>query len=373
MFSVHSLFSESAKQSFITFHLSLFILFLLPLHVSAQSHLAAEAEIINVGEILYQQPRTLSYRLINRGSQPTTITAVVPSCGCTQVKYPTATIAAGAAAELTAVYDARTLGTFQKEIEVYTDGASEPLYLTFQGRVVADASDYGGGFPVDMGTVKLSTAEVEFADVNMGDHPEANIMVLNNSRQTLRPQLMHLPTYLTATYHPEQLAAGRVGRISLKLNTERLLGYGLSQTTIHMARSLGDKVSDDNQIYVSAVLLPKMPKRTAEQMAAAPVLVTETDTLDFTELMQKRGRKLKQTFTIGNAGRQPLNIYTVQAFGHSATVKLSTRKLAPGAKAKLTVTIDRERLAKQKAQPRILLITDDPQQQKKILICKMKD
>ena len=89
--------------------------------------------------------------------------------------------------------------------------------------------------------------------------------------------------------------------------------------------------------------------------------------------MQKRGRKLKQTFTIGNAGRQPLNIYTVQAFGHSATVKLSTRKLVPGAKAKLTVTIDRERLAKQKAQPRILLITDDPQQQKKILICKMKD
>ncbi len=331
----------------------------------------AEVDVVNVGEILYQTPRTLSYRLVNRGNSPVTITAVVPSCGCTQVRYPQTPIAAGADAELTATYDARTLGTFQKEIEVYVDGAAEPIYLTFQGRVVADASDYGGGFPVDMGTVKLSTNEIEFSDVNMGDHPEANIMVLNNSRQTLRPQLMHLPTYLSATYHPEQLAAGRVGRIALKLNTERLLSYGLSQTTVYMSRQMGDKVGDDNEIDVSAILLPHMPKRTAQQMADAPKLVVEVDTLDFTTLMAKKKKSYKQTITVGNAGRQPLNVYSVQAFGRSATVKLSSRKIAPDGKARLTVILDRERLARQKAAPRLLIITDDPHRQKTILTCKV--
>ena len=328
---------------------------------------------MNVGEILYLSPRTLTYKLINRGTEPTTITSVVPSCGCTQVRYPQTPIAAGDAAELTATYDARTLGTFQKEIEVYSSGASEPLYLTFQGRVVADASDYSGTFPVDMGTVKLSTNEIEFADVNMGDRPEANIMVLNNSRQTLRPQLMHLPSYLTATYHPEQLAAGRVGRISLRLNTERLMGYGLTQTTINMARSLGDKVSSDNEIDVSAVLLPKLPKRTAEQMAKAPILVCEYDTIDFTSQMQKKSSKAKQTITIGNAGGQTLNVYSVQVYGYASTVKLSSRKIAPDGKAKLTLIIDKERLKKQKTEPRVLFITDDPRHPKVTLVCKMKN
>ncbi|MBQ9285407.1 MAG: DUF1573 domain-containing protein [Bacteroidaceae bacterium] len=343
----------------------------LSLGSQAQGRLEAETDVLNVGEILYQSPRTLTYKLVNRGTEPVTITTVIPSCGCTQVKYQTSPISAGESAELIATYDARTLGTFQKEIEVYNSAAAEPLYLTFQGRVVADASDYGGGFPVDMGSVKLSTADIEFADVNMGDHPEANIMVLNNSRQTLRPQLMHLPTYLSASYHPEQLAAGRVGRIALRLNTERLMAYGLTQTTINMARSLGDKVSEDNQIDVTAVLLPKLPKRTAEEMAQAPILVCEYDTIDFSNQMQKKGKKLKRTITVGNAGAQVLNIYSVQVYGHSATVKLSNRKIAPDGKARLTLTIDKARLQKQKTEPRVLIITDDPRHPKTTLVCKV--
>lgn len=355
-------------------HLSIIInvclVVLLPTAALAQGHLVAESEVLNVGEILYQSPRTLTYRLVNRGNAATSITSVVPSCGCTQVKCPTTPIPAGEAVELTAIFDARTLGTFQKEIEVYADGASEPLYLTFQGRVVADASDYSGTFPVDMGTVKLSTADIEFDDVNMGDRPEANIMVLNNTRNTLRPQLMHLPSYLTATYHPEQLAAGRVGRIALKLNTERLLGYGLTQTTIYMARQLGDKVSSDNEIDISAVLLPKLPKRTAEQMAKAPALVVETDTIDFAPQLQKHRGKVKQTITIGNAGQTPLTVYSVQVYGNALTVKLSERKIKPDGKAKLVVTLDAERLHRQKKEPRVLIVTDDPRRPKTILTCK---
>ena len=330
-------------------------------------------EVVNVGEILYLTPKTLTFTLVNRGSSATTITAVVPSCGCTQVKYQTAPIAVGESTELTAIYDSRTLGTFQKEIEVYTDGASEPLYLTFQGRVVADASDYSGTFPVDMGTVKLSTNEIEFSDVNMGDRPEANIMVLNNTRGTLRPQLMHLPSYLTATYHPEQLAAGRVGRIALKLNSERLLNYGLTQTTVYMARKMGDKVGADNEIDISAVLLPKLPKRTAEQMTKAPLLVVETDTIDFAPQLQKKHGKVKQTIVIGNAGKTPLTVYSVQVYGNALTVKLSDRKIKPDGKTKLTVTLDAERLQRQKKQPRVLIVTDDPRHPKTTLFCKIGD
>lgn len=338
-----------------------------------QQQLVAEPEVANVGEILYQQPRTIAYRLINKTAQPITITSVISSCGCTEVSWPNTPIPAGEAAQLSATYDARMLGTFQKEIEVYTNVSSEPIYLTFQGRVVADASDYSGSFPVDFGNIKLSTSTIEFDDVNLGDHPEAHIMVLNNSRKTFRPQLMHLPSYLSATYHPEQLAAGRVGRIALRLNSERLLGYGLSQTSIYMARFMGDKVGPDNEIDVSAILLPTLPKLTAEEMAKAPILVTETDTLDFTESLQKKSRKVKKSITIGNAGKTMLTVHSVQVYGRAVTVSVGSRKIKPDGTTKLTMTIDTRALQQRKTEPRVLLITNDPRHPKTILTCKVKN
>lgn len=343
---------------------------LLPQAVWAQSALEAEPEVANVGEVLYQNRRTLTYKLRNIGDSPVSITTVLPSCECTDVHWPQTPIGAGETAELTATFFARTLGSFQKEIEVYTDRDAEPLYLTFQGRVVADASDYGGTFPVDMGSVRLSTATVEFDDVNRGDHPEVHIMVLNNSRTTLRPQLMHLPSYLSATYYPEQLAAGRVGRITLSLNSERLLTYGLTQTNIYMARYMGDKVSADNEIDVSAVLLPRLPKQSPEELARAPQFVVETDTLDFAEQLRKARGKVKKTITIGNAGQSPLTVYSVQVYGNALTVSVGKKKIAPATSTKLTVTLDAAKLRRQKTEPRVLIITDDPRRPKTTLVIK---
>lgn len=333
--------------------------------LSAQPTLEPTQEIINTGEIMFQTPRTVKFELTNRGEKPVRITAVHPSCGCTTVEWSKDEIAAGEGTTITAVYDAKMLGTFQKELEVYTDASEEPLYLTLQGRVVSELTDYEGDFPIDLGVVRLNTNQVEFDDVNRGDYPVAHIEIVNTTKQSYTPQLMHLPPYLNVKYAPELLAGGRVGRIMLTLDSDKLPAMGLNQTAIYLARYMGDKVSETNEIDVSAVLLPNFSQLSPEQIANPPVMRLSADSLDFGQMGDKK--KLTQVITITNTGLRTLSIDRLQVYGKALSVSLSSQQIGPGKSAKLKVTVTAHYLNKAKTRPRVLLITNDPQHAKTVI------
>lgn len=334
-------------------------LFLCAATAVAQPRMDIANDILNLGEVMFQQPKAVHFELRNSGTEPLLLTAVHASCGCTQVTYPREPIAPGASAKIEAIYDAQLLGTFQKELEVYTNASSEPTYLTLQGRVVStfQDSDYTD-FPIDLGNVRLSSNVVEFDDVNSGDHPEAVLQVVNVSRESYKPELMHLPPYLSARYLPEKLAGGRMGRIILTLDSERLKNYGLTETSVYLARKLGDRVSPENEITVSTVLLPAFSHLTAEEMAAAPHMVLSQDSLVFGDLGKKK--KATQTILVRNDGRSPLIVSNVQVYGRALNVRLSNRTIQPGKTAKLKVTVLAQHLRQAKSQPRVLIIANDP-------------
>ena len=328
----------------------------------------AEPSIVNMGEILFQQPKEATFLLRNTGTEPMTITAVQASCGCAEVEWPREPIASGDTATITAVFDAQLLGSFQKEIEVWTSNSEEPVFLTLQGRVVSTASDYDGDFPIDLGTVRLSTNTIEFDDVNRGEQPEMVLRIVNTGRASYKPQLMHLPAYLKATYLPEQLAGGRVGQIILTLDSEQLKDYGLTQTSIYLARYLGDKVSSENEIGVSAVLLPGFSHLTAEQRRSAPRLALSATTIDFSDIGSKK--KMTKSIVIANTGRRPLTVSRLQVYGKALTVSLSNRVVRPGGEVRLKVTAEAEALQRESVEPRVLLITDDPLSPKTVIKLK---
>ena len=337
--------------------------------VAAQQTLVPTQEIINTGEVMFQTPRSVKFELVNKGDKAVRITAVHPSCGCTTAEWPKDEIAAGETATITAVYDARMLGTFQKELEVYTTASEEPLYLTLQGRVVSQLTDYEGDFPIDLGVVRLNTNQVEFDDVNRGDYPMAHIEIVNTTKQSYTPQLMHLPPYLNVKYAPERLAGGRVGRILLTLDSEKLPAMGLNQTSIYLARYMGDKVSETNEIDVSAVLLPNFSQLTPDQAAHPPVMQLSADSLDFRHMADKK--KMTQVITITNTGERPLTIDRLQVYGKALSVSLSSRQIAPGKSAKLKVTVSAQYLKKSKTRPRVLIITNDPKNAKTVIPVKV--
>ncbi len=333
----------------------------------AQPQFVAETPIQRVGEMVFQNPKPVTFHFTNKGNAPLVISEVHPSCGCVKVDFPRQPIPAGHAGTITAIYDAAMLGTFHRNLAVYTNVQQDPIYLTFEGRVVQTLLDYDGDFPIELGNVRLNTNYIEFDDVNKGDKPVVELQVANMEHGAYTPQLMHLPNYLSAEYFPSEIQAGRVGRIRLTLDSEKLFLDGLNQTSIYLARYMGDKVSDQNEILVSAILLPAFRDLTADELAKAPhIVLMENGELvnGETTLVMDKKKKATKTINITNIGEETLTVSAVQVFNRAMTVTLGDRNIPPHGTTKLKITIDAKELQKAKNGPRLLLISNDPRQAK---------
>ena len=140
--------------------------------------------------------------------------------------------------------------------------------------------------------------------------------------------------------------------------------FGLTQTSVYIAKELGEKVSQNNEMPVSVVLLP--PLNTSN--AAEPKLQISATDIDFTDF----GSKSKKTaeITLLNVGQAPLTISSLQMFTSGLKVTLGNRDIAPGQSTVLKVTGFAEELQKLRARPRILMITNDPTNPKIVINIK---
>ena len=333
----------------------------------AQPRFVAETPQQRLSELIFQIPRTVTFAFENKGDEPLTVLEVHPSCGCIGVTWPKTAVAPGGKSEIVATYDARQLGVFHRELAVYTNQQEEPFYLSFQGRVVVEPLDYDGDFPIDLGSVRLNTNYVEFEDVNRGDKPVAEIQVANMEHGTYAPQLMHLPNYLSAEYLPSEILGGRVGKIRLTLDSEGLFMDGLNQTSIYLSRYMGDKVSEKNEIVVSAVLLPAFRDLSASELERAPhiVLMDGDERVESEITIAIEGKKkVSRMLMVRNDGEETLTVSAVQVFNHALTVSLGDCNIAPHETTKLKITLDTRELERAKNAPRLLLISNDPRHAK---------
>lgn len=336
----------------------------------AQPRFVADTPLQKVGEMVWKNPKTVTFSFQNKGNRQLVITRVHPSCGCVKVDYPKK-VSAGEKGTIKATYDAAMMGSFHRELAVYTNVQDEPYYLTFEGRVVESALDYDGDFPIDLGNVRLSTNYVEFDDVNRGDRPVQELQVANMEHGNYTPQLMHLPNYLTAEYIPTDIQPGRVGKIRLTLDSEKLFLDGLNQTSLYLARYMGDKIGEQNEILVSAVLLPAFRDLTPERLKTAPHIVlmdgNEMIENETTMVMDPKKKTTSKTLNVTNIGEEPLTISAVQVFNRAMTVSLGDRNIPPHGTTKLKITLDAKELQRAKNGPRLLLISNDPRHAKTVL------
>lgn len=331
----------------------------------AQGKLVFDTPVIHVGEILFQTPKTVNFFFTNKGNEPFEIVGVNTMCGCTEATWTRGSILPGAKGEISAIYDAKMLGTFRKELAIYTTLQEEPIYITMEGRVVTEKLDFDGDFPIDLGNIRINTNYLEFDDVNRGEHPVAELQVVNLERTPYRPQLMHLPAYLRMESVPEVIAGGHTGHIRVILDSDKLSLLGLNQTRIFLARFPGDKVSEENEILVSSVLLPSFANLSSTDLTTAPKMELSRTEVDFAGMTSKKNPS--QVITITNTGQTDLTIRTVQVFNQALSVSVGNRTIAPGKSTTMKVTLNPKYLKKAKNRPRVLLITNDPQHAKQII------
>lgn len=338
------------------------------LEVSAQK-LTIENATVNCGRTGFEQPITATFELRNKGMKRLVIESVKPDCGCTAVEFPKE-VGAGDKFTIKMTYDARQLGHFHKMAAIKSNGSKAPVYLTMTGVVLPEVLDYTGDYPFSMGDLLLDKAELEYDDVNKGDTPIQEIHIMNNGTTKMTPNVMHLPPYLSAIVKPETVAPGRSATITVMLNSGKLRDYGLTQTNVHIAKQLGEKVSADNEMSVSAILLPDLKAYETTNKAEAPQLRISATDIDFTDF----GGKAKKTadITLLNTGGSTLTISSLQMFTSGLKVTLGKREIAPGQSTVLKVTGFADELAKLRTRPRILMITNDPDHAKVVVNIKLK-
>lgn len=225
-----------------------------PLFLHAQT-ISLPSDTINCGQVMYKHPVKAEFKMKNTGKQPLLISNIRTSCGCTTVSYPTDAVAPGKTFTVTAIYDAKQMGHFQKEIGVYSNANAEPLLLTIKGVVVEEINHFDGEFPFAIGDVLADKADLLFDNLNRGEQPIEKIHILNNGNETITPQLLHLPPYLKGEIKPARLAPGRSATILLQVDSRKLHDLGLTHTSIYLGSFQGDKVSADKAIDVNIVLL----------------------------------------------------------------------------------------------------------------------
>ena len=343
---------------------------LLALPASAQK-ITTQHEVVDCGQVKFRHPVTAEFVMKNAGNKPLVIHNMLKSCGCTEVEYPKKSIAAGESFVVKAVYDAKQMGTFNKQVCLYTNAADEPFILSMRGRVVSNVVDFAGPYNEMLGEIKSDVQEVEFDDVNRGDRPVQRIHIFNPTDQMMEPVVMHLPNYLQAQVSPSKVAPRHSAVVTLVLDSKKLRDLGLKQTSIYLGERPGDKIAPEKEIVVSSVLLPAFDNMTAAKKALAPKAELSTTNLDLGSFGNRK--KLKGEVLITNKGKSKLEIRSMQMFTMGLQVQLKKSKIEPGETVKMKVTVVKPDLKKSRAKnPRILMITNDPDNAKVVVKIHVK-
>ena len=338
---------------------------LLALPASAQK-ITTQHEVVDCGQVVFRKPVTAEFVLKNDGRKPLVINNVLKSCGCTEVDYPKTGIAAGESFVIKAVYDAKQMGSFTKQVCLYTNAGEEPFILSMRGRVVGSVVDFAGSYDEMLGAIKSDAQEVEFDDVNRGDRPVQRIHIFNPTDEVMEPVVMHLPDYLHAFVSPSKVAPRHSAEISFVLDSKKLRDLGLNQTSVYLGERPGDKIAPEKEIVVSAVLLPGFDNMTPAKKALAPKMEMSTTELNLGSFNGKK--KLKGEILITNKGKSELDIRSMQMFTMGLQVNLKKSKILPGETVKMKVTAVAADLKKSRVRhPRILMITNDPDHAKVVV------
>lgn len=339
--------------------LFIFTLLIVTLAAVAQPRLSSNKETHNFGQIEWKRPVTVEYTITNTGNQPLVLTNVTTSCACAVADWTKTPIAPGEKGMVKATFDAKALGRFDKSVGIYSNATPNLVYLKFTGEVVQEVKDFTKTHPFAVGNIRIDRDELSFPDVYPGQQPSLTFSIANLSDRPYEPVLMHLPPYLQMETEPNVLLKGKKGTVKLTLDASQLKDYGLTQTSVYLSRFGGDKVSEDNEIPVSVILLPDFSQMTAKDSLDAPVIrISETD-IDLSEPLKKKS-KASHNILITNAGKTPLVISKLQVFNSSVGVNLKKTVLPTGGTTKLKVTIHKRDVGNKKHHLRILMITNDP-------------
>lgn len=300
-------------------------------------------------------PVRATFRFVNVGDEPVVITGVRASCGCTTPTYAAAAVAPGDTAAVYAEYDPQARpGRFSKSVTVNTNAANAPkTKLTLKGVVVGSPSTVAARFPVDGGLLQLSRNALLCGDLAHSHLKTVFFDAYNTTMDTVTTWVTDMPKWLDVHTVTQTVAPGEQVTYSVFVKGDGDDMWGVVADTITINASSPAGVSAF-RLPVVVTVSERFDSMTDEQRAKAPAAtVTEPNIF--------RGKvpsgPVKGEFEVENTGRTPLLIRRVYTMTPGVSIKVSSRKVKPGKKARITVIADGDTPV---VSARVMLVTNDP-------------
>lgn len=296
---------------------------------------------------------TFEFVLINNSNAPVVISNATASCGCTKPSWTKQPIEPGKTGTISVSYNpVGRIGSFAKNITVYTNAQQTPYILKIKGVVQAGVfvkKTPEEEYPVAMGSFLLKSKMLDYGKIGLKEIKTVRLEVFNNSDKPVSPKTVKLPKYLTVVLNPATIPAKTAGTMDVTLNVQENNLYG------NLSGDFKLLINQTPQSFpYSATVLDDFSQWSATKKANAGKIATSTE-INFGNLSSGNSRTLK----ISNSGKSVLNIRSIQSADPSITVSKSTLAINPGEIVEVKVSIDGKKIRSQ-ASSKLMIISDDP-------------
>lgn len=296
------------------------------------------------------------FKFINDSGEPLTIDHVRSSCGCTVPQYSKATINRGDTAAITVVYNpSGRPGRFSKSLMVKLSNDSTERLL-IKGVVIGAQNTLRSRFPVAVGPIRLRGNMVTFGTVKTGKIKSQFVEVYNSSHEPVVPRWSDIPSYLRVTAAHDTVQPGEQGVYSFVIAPTKSTQYGILTDSL----TLNVPGEPPVKVEIASIIEEDFSGMTEKQLADAPVIVTDTDMLDYGDF-SRSGQPITRQLRVTNTGKNDMLIRRVHTSEPGFTVNAPFSKLKKGKSGIITVTFDPTEFSAPLLNSRLQIITNDPQ------------
>ena len=367
---------EMLKNSPMTLRYSLIsVLLLLPLALHSQvvtndgtTQVEGTVEfsklVHDFGDVLVSDgPLSCSFSVKNISSDPIVIYNVVTSCGCTNVSWTRAPIAAGSSGDISATYsNDEGPYPFDKTLTVYISGIKRPVILRLRGSVHKQAQALSELFPLHFGNLAFKSVDIKCGNMDMGSQRSDKITVANIGKTAIELGFKDITPGLKLSVEPTVLPAGSTGTITYTITSEEGKWGKNYYYFTPLAGGKAAPATDKEGRKLSAIGIWSFTKENftglsqqEREEGAKPIF--KESTFDFGTV--KAGSTIRANYSFTNKGKKTLVIHKADSEWAGVSARFAS-EVGVGSSSSLDVTLDTTGLPKGETLLVVTLVTNSP-------------
>lgn len=304
-------------------------------------------------------PKTGSVKFVNKGPEPTIISRVRPSCGCTGETHTEGEIAVGDTAVVNFTYNPQGRpGRFEKTIKVYTGLNNRLKTIHIRGTVIGSPETLRLDYPVEAGSLRLASNRLEGGAVKYGTSRHMFLTGYNMSNDTIYPVWECENAALDIDIPQGGIEPGDVFAISIYFNSRDIKQPG--PLSIPIVVKASKDAAESARVIFLADIVSDTGSLTPEEVRRGARIKVVPELIDLGVLDVKARKPLRREIVVENEGEGDLRIMRIYCSEEGVNAVKYPTRLSGGKRNRITVEVDPSKLKKGAQAIMLDIYSNDP-------------